>query len=92
MHTLVKGGVIITDADLLVLNNDLMDADDWVMKAVAGKVNSCRKRMVRQWVPVLLNDPSIESIPGDVDSLIAMIVARPDYKNRAEKELETEND
>ena len=31
-------------------------------------------------------DDSVDSVPADEDKLIAMIVARDDYKNRADRE------
>ena len=40
----------LTDADVACLNNDLLDIDDWIQKAVKGKVAQCRKRLIREWV------------------------------------------
>lgn len=76
----------ISDDDLLVLENDLLDVDDWVQKAVEGKINNCKKRMVREWQPKLFADPAVESIPAKEDKFLELVVARPDYKNRAARE------
>lgn len=89
MPTLVKNGIIITDTDLLVLQHDLLDPEDWVLKAVIGKVAACKKRLLRQWVPKLIEDPAVTQMPGEEAALIAMIVARPDYRNRVRREAET---
>lgn len=35
----------ISDTDVLILQNDLTDIDDWVSKAVIGKINT----VTREW-------------------------------------------
>ena len=80
--------VIISDADELALRNDLLDINDWVQKAVIGKVNNCKSRMCRtdgEYVQKLFADPTVTSMPADQDELIALIVSRPDYKDRADR-------
>ena len=76
----------LTSAEETVLLNDLLDIQDWVDAAIDGKVNNCRKRMIAEWHPKLTADPDVESIPADDDKLIALIIARDDYKNRAERD------
>jgi hypothetical protein len=78
----------ITDTDLLALNNDLLDVNDWIQGAVDGKINNCRKRMIAEWQPILFNDPAVTAIPATQDEFITAVVAREDYKNRAEQEAE----
>ena len=82
--------VTITDADETALNNDLIDIDTWIQAAVTGKINNCKKRMVTQWQPVLFADESVESMPATADGIIALVVARDDYKTRAEAYAEQE--
>jgi len=81
--------VTITDADETALNNDLLDIDTWIQDAVTGKINNCKKRMVNQWQPILFADESVESIPANDDDFIALVVARDDYKTRAERDAES---
>ena len=81
--------VTITDADETALNNDLLDIDTWIQGAVTGKINNCKKRMVAQWQPILFADESIESMPATADGIIALVVARDDYKTRAERDAES---
>ena len=81
--------VTITDADETALNNDLLDIDTWIQDAVTGKINNCKKRMVNQWQPILFADESIESMPATADGIIALVVARDDYKTRAERDAES---
>jgi len=73
-----------------VLKNDLLDVQDWVTKAIDGKVNSCKKRMIAEWTPKLNADESVESIPANEEKLIEVIVARDDYKNRVDREKDAD--
>ena len=82
--------VTITDADETALNNDLLDIDTWIQGAVTGKINNCKKRMVAQWQPILFADESVESMPATADGIIALVVARDDYKTRAERDAAQE--
>ena len=78
--------VTITDADETALNNDLLDIDTWIQGAVTGKINNCKKRMINTWRPIIFADDSVASIPANDDDFIALIVARDDYKTRAERD------
>ena len=78
--------VNITDAQEACLKNDLLDIDDWVQKAVKGKINNCRKRLIREWQPKLFADPIVTTVPADDAQFIALVLARPDYKDRAARE------
>ena len=80
--------VNISDDDKIALDNDLLDIDDWVQKAVVGKINNCKKRMAQQATQVLKADASVTNMPADDDGLIAALAARDDYKNRVEREEE----
>ena len=78
----------LTTTEESVLKNDLLDVQDWVDKAIDGKVNNCKKRMIAEWLPKLYADDSVDSIPASEDEIVAMIVARDDYKDRAAREAE----
>ena len=80
----------LTTTEEAVLKNDLLDVQDWVTKAIDGKVNNCKKRMIAEWTPKLMDDSSVESIPADEDKLIELIVARDDYKDRVAREKKEE--
>ena len=71
-----------------VLKNDLTDVQDWVDKAIDGKVNNCKKRMLQEWLPKLYADESVTQIPASEDEIVAMIVARDDYKDRVARDAE----
>ena len=78
--------VEISDHNQNILLNDLLDIDDWVQKAVVGKINNCSKRMANQATAVLKADESVESMPATDEGLQKALLARDDYKNRAERD------
>jgi hypothetical protein len=78
----------LSSTEEAVLKNDLLDVQDWVDKAIDGKINNCKKRMINEWLPKLYADDSVDSIPAGEDEIVAMVVARDDYKNRAARDAE----
>jgi len=74
----------ISQTDLKCLKNDLLDPEDWFVRALTGKINNCKKRMMREWIPKLRAKDL--SIPANDEELIDLILAQDDYKNRAERE------
>ena len=78
----------LSSTEEAVLKNDLLDVQDWVDGAIDGKVNNCKKRMIREWLPKLYADDSVSSIPASEDEIVALIVARDDYKDRAARDAE----
>ena len=79
----------LSSTEEAVLKNDLLDVQDWVDKAVDGKVSNCKKRMISEWLPKLYADDSVSSIPASEDEIVAMIIARDDYKDRAARDAES---
>ena len=79
--------VTATDLEQTILLNDLLDIDDWVQAAFAGKKNNCWKRFHTDWSARLLNDESFtDSIPSNQADFVALVTARDDYKTRAERD------
>ena len=78
----------LSSTEEAVLKNDLLDVQDWVDGAINGKVNNCKKRMISEWLPKLYADDSVSSIPASEDEIVAMIVVRDDYKDRAARDAE----
>jgi len=81
----------LSSTEEAVLKNDLLDVQDWVDGAINGKVNNCKKRMIAEWMPKLYADDSVSSIPASEDEIVAMIVARDDYKDRVARDAERSN-
>ncbi len=82
--------VNISDAEEACLKNDLLDIDDWVQKAVIGKIKNCKKRLIREWQPKMFADPNVTSIPGDEDGFVDAVFAHPDYKDRTERDANSQ--
>jgi len=80
--------VTISDMNMKILANELLDVDDWIQMAVDGKLQAVKTRMIADWHNKLLADPDVESIPANEDALINMIVSRDDYKNRVQRDAE----
>ena len=53
--------ITLTDLQQTILSNDLYNdtdnagLDDWIQKAVDGKINNCWKRMQSEWTTKLMN-------------------------------------
>ena len=78
----------ISGTDEKCLKNDLLDIEDWIIKAIEGKINKCKKRLIREWNQKLMKDPSVKTIPANEEDFIELVTSRSDYKNRVEKEAE----
>ena len=79
----------IDDTDQTVLKNDLLDIEEWVRLAVAGKINNCWKRMQTEWTNQLMNDESFtDPIPSNNADFVKMVTARSDYKDRVARDKE----
>ena len=70
-------------SDSILNDTDNAGIDNWLEGAITGKINSCWKRMQRKWTQQLMDDPSFsDPIPSNQADFIALVTARPDYKNR----------
>ena len=73
----------VDDTQQAILNNDLLDINQWVQDAMTGKINNCWKRMQQEWTTKLMNDDSFtDPIPSNQADFVKLILSRSDYKNR----------
>ena len=84
-----KKEITLTDLEQKILSNDLYNdtdnagIDNWLDKAIEGKIANCWKRMQTEWTTKLMNDSSFtDPIPSNQADFVALITARSDYKNR----------
>ena len=84
-----KKQITLTDIQQKILSNDLYNdtdnagIDNWLDKAIEGKIANCWKRMQTEWTPKLMNDSSFtDPIPSNQADFVALVTARSDYKNR----------
>ena len=81
--------VEVDDNQQAILNNDLLDINEWVQSAMTGKINNCWKRMQREWTDKLMNDSSFtDPIPSNQADFVKLITARSDYKTRKQRDAE----
>lgn len=81
--------ITLTNEEVKLLENDLLDIQEWIQGAVDGKVNNCWKRFQQEWTTRLMNDPNFtDPIPSNKEDFIALVTSREDYKNRAEAQQE----
>jgi hypothetical protein len=77
----------VDDTQQTILKNDLLDINEWVQGAMTGKINNAWKRMQSEWTIKLMNDSSFtDPIPSNQADFVKLVVARSDYKNRADRE------
>ena len=88
-----KKEVSLTDVQLKILQNDLYSdtnntgLDNWIQKAVDGKINNCWKRMRTEWTQKLMDDDSFtDPIPSNQADFVNLVTARSDYKNRKKRD------
>ena len=91
--------VSLTDLQQTILSNDLYNDTDnagidlWIQNAINGKVSNCWKRMRTQWTQKLMDDDSFtDPIPSNQADFVALVTARPDYKNRKTRDDESKQD
>ena len=58
----------------------VQDLEDWILGVLLGYINRGRKKMLRQYQPVLMADPDVATFPATEDGLIQFITARDDYQ------------
>ena len=75
-----KKEITLTDLQQTILSNDLYNdtdnagLDDWIQKAVDGKISNCWKRMQREWTTKLMNDDSFtDPIPSNQEDFVALL-------------------
>ena len=79
--------VELTDTEQAILQNDLLNIDEWLQAAMDGKKNNCWKRMQQEWTTKLMNDEGFtDAIPSNQADFVSLVTAREDYQTRAERD------
>lgn len=75
------------DARLVtILQHDLLDVEDWIIKAILGKAASCQKRLIQEQKSIVVNDPDITALPKSDNDLADLITSHAEYENREQRE------
>lgn len=80
----VKITLDIPADEIAVVQNDVVDAEDWIRAAWKGKVEKCSSRIVD--AETKLSIERSESIPAGQQAIVEKYLSRPGYKNRKERE------
>jgi len=78
-------GIAITDTEHKSILHVVVDPEAWLLAAITEKVRLRRDALIKEWQPKLFNDESVTELPADAHALCDLIMARDDYKSRAEK-------
>ena len=75
----------ISNTDEKILLNNILDIQEWVDGAIAGKINQCWSRLEQEWTQKLMDDSNVESIPANKDLYVELVTSRSDYQNRSQR-------
>lgn len=84
-----EGGFQVEDYEMAALEAFYADFEGQLAWFMANKVYRRKNTFVKEFEAVLRKDPEITSIPSRHDALINMVVAKPTYRNRVARELES---
>jgi len=76
----------VPDEDIRIMENDVVDAEEWILTMIANKIVNCRERLIKKEVELSLSNQ--EQIPDNPESIVQKHLSRPDYKNRSERDEE----
>jgi hypothetical protein len=83
---LCANGIILTANENASFLHSELDADAWMNNILAEKAILRRDALIAEWRPVLYADSSVTELPADQDELAALILARSDYRTRAQRD------
>ena len=84
--TETQKSVIKNDISSDVFDEDMKRRLNWVL---THKYEQCFKRLKSEWEPKLAA-LGVESLPTNPDAFAQLVFARPEYKDRAARDLESE--
>jgi hypothetical protein len=78
--TLFSSGITIADLSGNCILAYVQNIEEWLIGGLMGQVNRGKKKMVKQYHPIIMADSSVTTMPATEDGLITMILARTDYQ------------
>ncbi len=82
-------GSIITDTEKALLEDDMVNIDEWVRNAIDAKINNMRTEFVAKYKDQVFDDPSIDTIPANTDGFVAVVTGSSWYKNAYQRSQDT---
>lgn len=87
MH-IFSEGIKITDVEYKCLLHIVTEPETWLLDSIIEKGRLRRDALIKEWQPKLFADPSITELPADDEGLCDLIMARDDYKSRADADAD----
>jgi len=87
MH-IFTDGIKITECENYCLVYMVGNPEQWLQNAINEKIIARRTALINAWRPKLFADPEIIDLPADEHALVKLIMSRPDYKTRTQKDEE----
>jgi hypothetical protein len=81
-----SNGIVLTANENSSLLHMGSDAEAWISSTVTEKAERRRDALIEEWRPTLYADASVTELPADSDDLATLIIARSDYKTRAQQD------
>ena len=81
-----SSGIVLTYNENSSLLHMVSNAETWVTSTIAEKARLRRDALIKDWRPILYADDSVTELPADDDDLATLILARSDYRTRAQKD------
>ena len=78
--TLFSSGITIADLSANCILAYVQNLEESTIGALMGQINRGKKKMIRQYHPIIMADSSVTTMPATEDGLITMILARDDYQ------------
>ena len=83
---LFANGIVLTTNENSCLLHMVSDAEAWLSGAIAEKAALRRDSLIEEWRPRLYADDSVNELPANPDDLATLILARSDYRTRAQQD------
>ena len=83
---LFASGIVLTANENSCLLHTVSDAEAWLSGAIAEKAELRRDALIQEWRPKLYADYSVTELPANPDDLATLILARSDYRTRAQQD------
>ena len=81
-----SSGIALTANENSCLLHAVADAEVWLTGAITEKARLRRDALIEEWKPRLYADASVTELPADPDELATLILARSDYRTRAQQD------
>jgi len=87
---LFASGIVLTANENSSLLHVVPDAETWLSSIITEKARLRRDALNEEWRPKLYADDSVTELPANPDDLATLILARSDYKTRAQQDAEAD--